>query len=68
MTCIARELHVNAMSETNIDHAIVMEIASACAQLGDVRYARVKERHTIPPRGREADAKIDLLVSFVLDD
>ena len=68
MTTVAREIQIEATSDTSGDHAVVEGIAGACQKLGGVRYARVNETRVDRSHGSAADRKIRLLVTFVLND
>ena len=68
MTTVAREIEIEATSDTSSDHAVVDGIAGACQKLGGVRYARVNETRVDRSHGSAAGRKIRLLVTFVLND
>ena len=67
-TTVAREIEIEATSDTSSDQAVVDGIAGACQKLGGVRYARVNETRVDRSQGSAADPKIRLLVTFVLND
>ena len=64
MATIARELEISAPGGANLDEAVLSGIARA--KLGNVRYARVKERHVDVSACHITNVR--LVVSVVPDD
>ena len=65
---IARVVEITATSDQSFEDALEQGVARATQTLRNVRSAWVKEQEVQIENGRIAGYKVNMLVSFVLDD
>jgi flavin-binding protein dodecin len=65
---IARVVEISSTSTKSFEDAIVQGIARANKTLREVRSAWVKEQEVRVDAGKISDYKVNLMVTFVLED
>jgi dodecin len=65
---VARVVEISSTSEKNFEDAIQQGIARATATLRQVRSAWIKEQEVEVTGDRISSYKVNMLVTFVLDD
>jgi dodecin len=68
MGSVARVVEISATSAESFEDAIGTGITRASQTLRNVRSAWVKEQHVTVADGRISGYKVNLLVTFVLDE
>lgn len=68
MSSVARVTEISATSDTSFEDAISTGISRASHTLRHVRSAWVKEQHVDVDDGAIARYRVNMLVTFVLDD
>lgn len=67
-TTIARVTEIISTSEKSFDDAINIGVKRACKTLRDVRGAWVKEMKVDVSNGKITHYRVDMLVTFVVDE
>lgn len=65
---VARVTEISATSEKSFENAIEQGIARATKTLRNVRSAWVKEQEVKVDKGKIVSYRVNLMVTFVLDD
>lgn len=65
---VARVIEISSTSDKNFEDAIVQGIARASKTLREIKSAWVKEQEAQVQGGRIVAYKVNLMVTFVLDD
>ena len=65
---VAKVIEVSATSKTSFDDAIKEGIARACDTVANVRGAWIKEQKVSIEGGRIVSYRVNMQVTFVLDD
>lgn len=65
---VAKVIEVSATSKTSFEDAINQGIARACDTVSNVRGAWIKEQQVSVENGRISDFRVNMQVTFVLDD
>lgn len=65
---VARVVEISATSEKSFENAIEQGIARATKTLRNVKSAWVKEQEVQVQKDKIASYKVNLMVTFVLDD
>jgi dodecin len=65
---VARVIEISSTSEKGFEDAIVQGIGRANKTLREIRSAWVKEQEVQVKDGKIATYKVNLMVTFVLDD
>jgi flavin-binding protein dodecin len=65
---VARVTEISSTSDVSFEDAIVQAVARASKTLRNVRSAWVKEQQVSVENGRVASYRVNLLITFELDD
>lgn len=65
---VARVIEISSTSDKNFEDAIVQGIARASKTLREIKSAWVKEQEAQVQGGKIVAYKVNLMVTFVLDD
>lgn len=65
---IAKIIELTATSDTSFEDAIQRGVAKASATLRNVEGAWIKEQKVVVKDGRIKSYRVDMMVTFVLDD
>jgi flavin-binding protein dodecin len=65
---VARVTEISAGSTKSFEDAIAIAVARANQTLRNVRSAWVKEQHVIVANGKVAEFRVNVLVTFVLEE
>ena len=65
---VAKVIEISSSSPEGFEHAIVRGIERATKSVDDVRGAWVKEQSVVVDGGRVKEYRVDLKVTFVLED
>ena len=65
---VAKVIEISATSTTSFEDAIHQGIARACDTIANVRGAWIKEQQVSIEDGRIAGYRVNMQVTFVLDD
>ena len=65
---VAKVIEVSASSTTSLEDAINQGIARACDTIANVRGAWIKEQKVSIEGGRIVSYRVNMQVTFVLDD
>ncbi|OGB29813.1 MAG: hypothetical protein A3F78_18305 [Burkholderiales bacterium RIFCSPLOWO2_12_FULL_61_40] len=65
---VAKVIEVSATSKTSFEDAINQGVARACDTVSNVRGAWIKEQQVSVENGRISDFRVNMQVTFVLDD
>lgn len=65
---VAKVIEVSATSTSSFEDAINLGIARACDTVSNVRGAWIKEQQVSVENGRISEFRVNMQVTFVLDD
>jgi dodecin len=65
---VAKVIEISADSPKSFEDAIVQGIAKASKSVHGIKSAWVKEQHVVVENGKVTLYRVDLKVTFVLDD
>jgi hypothetical protein len=65
---VARVTEISAESPESFEEAVRVGIERATATLRNVKSAWIKEQHVMVQDGSVAGFRVDMMVTFVLDD
>ncbi|WP_291476826.1 dodecin family protein [Acidovorax sp.] len=65
---VAKVIEISATSETSFEDAMKQGIARACDTIQNVRGAWIKEQQVSIEGGRITSYRVNMQVTFVLDD
>jgi flavin-binding protein dodecin len=65
---VAKVIEISADSPKSFEDAIVQGIAKASKSVHGIKSAWVKEQHVVVENGKVTSYRVDLKVTFVLDD
>ena len=65
---VAKVIELTAQSPTSFEHAIEEGISRACSTIQDVKGAWVKEMKVVVEDGQVKEYRVDLKVSFLLNE
>jgi flavin-binding protein dodecin len=68
MGAVARVTEISAESDVSFEEAMSVGLKRAADTLREIRSAWVKEQHVRIEGGRIAAYRVDMLVTFVLED
>jgi len=65
---VAKVTEISATSATSFEDAIQQGLARSAKTLRNVRGAWIKEQHVSCAEGRVTEYRVNMMVTFVLDD